>query len=159
LAANRIPSPFAVALHEPEIPQNAGNIARLCAATGTPLHLVGRLGFSLRGPQARRAGMDYWDRVVLRRHATFDDLVVSRPSPRVMAFTTRGTMSLWDVRFAPDDLLLFGSESAGLPHSVLRHDAVETVRIPMSGGERSLNLSSAVAVGLYEALRQLDPPR
>jgi tRNA (cytidine/uridine-2'-O-)-methyltransferase len=103
--------------------------------------------------------MDYWDRVSLHRHATFDDLLATREGGRVMAFTTRGATSLWDLRFAAGDLLLFGSESAGLPESIRQHEAVTSVRIPMLAQERSLNLSSAAAIGLYEALRQLQAPR
>jgi tRNA (cytidine/uridine-2'-O-)-methyltransferase len=103
--------------------------------------------------------MDYWDRVDLERHPTFDDLLATLEAPRVMAFTTRGRKPLWEVRFAPGDILLFGSESAGLPARILEHDAVETVRIPMLEEERSLNLSSAAAIGLYEALRQVRAPR
>jgi tRNA (cytidine/uridine-2'-O-)-methyltransferase len=143
-----------LALFEPEIPSNAGNIARLCAATGTPLHLIGRLGFSFRHPDAKRAGMDYWASVELHRHITYDDFTEAAHGRRVWGFTTRGADSLWDVAFAADDVLLFGPESRGLPEALLTALHPRIVRIPMRTGTRSLNLSSAAAAGLYEALRQ-----
>src|SRR5690606_24331655 len=122
---------LAIALYEPEIPANAGNIARLCSATGATLHLIGRLGFSFRHPDARRAGMDYWEQVDLHRHVTYDDFNVLAGSRRVLAFTTSARGSLWEVRFAPDDILLFGPESRGLPERLLAHLRDTSVRIPM----------------------------
>lgn len=144
-----------VALFEPEIPGNAGNVARLCAATGAPLHLIGRLGFSFRHPDARRAGMDYWGRVALRRHVNHADFAADVAGRNVWMFTTRAQRSLWEVGFAPGDVLLFGPESRGLPAALLEADPDRAVRIPMSPGTRSLNLGSSAAVALYEALRQL----
>lgn len=146
---------LSVALLEPEIPPNAGAIARLCAATGTPLHLIGRLGFSLSHPAARRAGMDYWDRIELRRHVNHDDFTHAVAGRRVWMLSTRGERAHWDVAFAPDDVLLLGSESRGLPAPLLAAAPERVVRIPMRAGERSLNLAVAAAVVLYEALRQL----
>jgi tRNA (cytidine/uridine-2'-O-)-methyltransferase len=143
-----------VALHEPEIPPNAGNVARLCAATGTSLQLIGRLGFSLRHPDARRAGMDYWDHVDLRRHLTFDDFLADVGQSRIVAFTTKGAVSMWETVFHPDDVLLFGPESRGLAPVIFEAARVHAVRIPMLPGARSLNLATAVGVALYEALRQ-----
>lgn len=143
-----------VALYEPEIPPNAGNVARLCAATGTPLHLIGRLGFSFRHPDARRAGMDYWERVRLSRHVNYADFRAAAGARTVWMLSTRGGRGLWDARFGPDDVLLFGPESRGLPDALLDADPDRALRIPMLSSERSLNLATAVGVALYEALRQ-----
>ncbi len=144
-----------MALYEPEIAGNAGAVARMCAATGSPLHLIGRLGFQLRGPAARRAGMDYWERVELHRHATWDAFSAATSGPRRWLFTTTTDRSLWEIAFEPGDVLVFGSESRGLgPHLLGRHPE-RTVRIPMAEGERSLNLAMAAAVATYEAARQL----
>lgn len=144
--------PLSLALYEPEIPANAGNIARLCAATGTPLHLIGRLGFSFRHPEARRAGMDYWNRVQTHRHINFADFVTAVAPRRVLAFTTGGRQTLWEIEFGTDDVLLFGPESRGLPPDLLR--SLTTIRVPMVPSFRSLNLATAAGIGLYEALRQ-----
>jgi tRNA (cytidine/uridine-2'-O-)-methyltransferase len=149
---------LAVGLFEPEIPGNAGNVARLCAATGTELHLIGRLGFSLKHPAARRAGMDYWDRVAVHRHVTFEDFEEQLGGRRLWLFSTRGERSHWDAEYAADDVLLFGSESRGLPAELLAARRGHVLRIPMRAGERSLNLGSSAAVGLYEALRRIRPP-
>jgi tRNA (cytidine/uridine-2'-O-)-methyltransferase len=143
-----------VALYEPEIPGNAGNIARLCAATGTPLHLIGRLGFSFKHPDARRAAMDYWQQVQLTRHVNFQDFRRSTGKGRILAFTTKAETSLWQVTFACTDVLLFGPESRGLPDAILDSSVSTPIRIPMLDSARSLNLGTAVGVGLYEALRQ-----
>ncbi|MEX2582253.1 MAG: tRNA (cytidine(34)-2'-O)-methyltransferase [Gemmatimonadota bacterium] len=145
---------LSLALYEPEIPGNAGNIARLCAATGTPLHLIGRLGFSFRHPDAKRAGMDYWENVETHRHINYDDFASAMTGRRVWALSTHGSSSLWDVEFRADDALLLGPESRGLPADL--RDALDpcVLRIPMIPGARSLNLGSSAAVALYEALRQ-----
>ena len=145
---------IAVALYEPEIPGNAGNVARLCAATGAPLHLIGRLGFSFAHPKAKRAVMDYWDHLDLHRHVSHAEFAQAAGGRRVWMLTTRATRSLWDARFAADDLLLFGPESRGLPDDLLASDPSSCIRIPMVEAARSLNLGSSVAVTLYEALRQ-----
>lgn len=145
---------IAVALYEPEIPGNAGNVARLCAATGAPLHLIGRLGFSFAHPKAKRAVMDYWDHLELHRHVSYGDFAAATAGRRRWMLTTRATRSLWDADFAADDLLLFGPESRGLPQDLLDADPDGCIRIPMVGEARSLNLGSSVAVALYEALRR-----
>jgi tRNA (cytidine/uridine-2'-O-)-methyltransferase len=147
--------PIQIALYEPEIPPNAGNIARLCSATGASLHLIGRLGFSFRHPDARRAGMDYWDRVDLKRHLNFDDFLEVAGQARIWAFTTRAERSLWDADFRRGDVLLFGPESRGLPTSIIGSPRIDAVRIPMLSGTRSLNLATAAGIGLYEALRRI----
>lgn len=146
--------PFHLALFEPEIPGNAGNVARLCAATGTPLHLIGRLGFSLDHPRARRAGMDYWEQTEVHRHTSYDDFRAAAASGTIWMLSTRGERSLWDARFQPGDALLLGPESRGLPAELLAADSRRVLRIPMRSGARSLNLGTSAAVVLYEALRQ-----
>ena len=143
-----------VALYEPEIPGNAGAIARTCGATGTPLHLIGRLGFSFTHPKAKRALMDYWQHTEYRHHASYGDFTAELRPPRVWMLTTKARTSLWDAAFEPGDVLLFGPESRGLPDELLARDPERTLRIPMRPETRSLNLSTAVGVALYEALRQ-----
>ena len=145
-----------VALWEPEIPPNTGNIARLCAATGAILHLVGRLGFRLDDRHLRRAGLDYWPHVDIRQHASLDELASALPDTRVIPVSSKVKRSYTTARFRAGDCLLFGSESRGLPPTVLTRHADCAVTIPMPGGHvRSLNLATAVAIVLYEALRQL----
>jgi tRNA (cytidine/uridine-2'-O-)-methyltransferase len=146
-----------VALWEPEIAPNTGNVGRLCVATGTPLHLVGRLGFRLHERSLRRAGLDYWEHVDLRRHVTLHELFRAMPDSRVVCFSARARRNYTEMRFRDGDCLLFGSESRGLPAEVLQHHADTAVTIPIPTGKvRSLNLATAVGVGLYEALRQLN---
>lgn len=145
---------FHVALYEPEIPPNAGNVARLCAATGSPLHLIGRLGFSFTHPKARRAVMDYWEDVDVRRHVAWEDFAAAVEGRRVWMLTTKGERTLWDAGFARGDVLLFGPESRGLPEELLASAPERCLRIPMVEGARSLNLATAAGIALYEALRQ-----
>jgi tRNA (cytidine/uridine-2'-O-)-methyltransferase len=144
-----------VALYEPEIPANAGNIARLCAATGAPLHLIGRLGFSFRHPEARRAGMDYWKDVVVQRHLCYADFHEHAGGAAVWMLSTRGERLHWDAPYSAGDLLLFGPESRGLPDDLLRVDPERVLRIPMLTHARSLNLATSAGIALYEALRQV----
>ena len=145
-----------VALWEPEIPPNTGNVARLCAATGTPLHLIGRLGFRLDDRHLRRAGCDYWPQVDLRRHATLDEFEIAMQGARIVCLSSHGKQTYTRFRYRDGDCLLFGSESKGLPESVLARHAERVVTIPMPTGRvRSLNLATAVGIVLYEALRQL----
>jgi tRNA (cytidine/uridine-2'-O-)-methyltransferase len=145
-----------VALLEPEIPPNTGNIARLCAATGTVLHLVGRLGFRLDNRSLRRAGLDYWPEVELRRHATLEEFEKSLGSSRLFCLSAHATQVYARTNFQAGDVLMFGSESRGLPPGLLQRHAERTLTIPMPGGKvRSLNLATAVGIVLYEALRQL----
>lgn len=147
-------APPHVALYEPEIPGNAGAVARLCAATGAPLHLIGRLGFSFLHPEAKRAGMDYWAHVDRRRHATYDDFRAEVAGQTVWMLSTKGASCLWDAHFEPGDVLLFGPESRGLPAALLAAEPARVLRIPMLPEARSLNLATSVAIVLYEALRQ-----
>ena len=143
-----------VALYEPEIPGNTGAVGRLCAATGTPLHLIGRLGFSLTHPAARRAMMDYRDHLELHHHVSWDDFRGATSASRVWMLTTKGERSLWEADFRPEDVLLFGPESRGLPADLLARDPARCIRIPMREGARSLNLATAAGVALYEAIRR-----
>ena len=146
---------FHVVLYEPEIPPNTGNIIRLCANTGTHLHLIRPLGYEWSDRRLKRAGLDYheWARVTL--HDSLTDYLGGAVSDRVFAFTTRGTRDHHAVAYQPGDTLLFGPESRGLPGSVLDPLPTEQkLRIPMQPTSRSLNLSNAVAVAVYEAWRQ-----
>jgi tRNA (cytidine/uridine-2'-O-)-methyltransferase len=145
-----------VALWEPEIPPNTGNVARLCAATGSALHLIGRLGFRLSDRDLRRAGLDYWPDVDLRTHATFDAFSAAVAGGRVFLLSTRAPTPYTRAAFRDGDCLLFGSESKGLPESIHARYAAHALTIPMPAGHvRSLNLATAVGIVLYEALRQL----
>ena len=144
-----------VALVEPEIPPNTGNIARLCAATNVPLHIIGATGFRLDDRALRRAGLDYWPHVVLSRHATLSHLHESLPEARFLYLTTKASKSYTDWTFLPDDCLVFGRETRGLPEPVLRSNWDRCLTIPMPNNKvRSLNLATAVGIVLYEALRQ-----
>jgi tRNA (cytidine/uridine-2'-O-)-methyltransferase len=145
-----------VALWEPEIPPNTGNIARLCAATSTPLHLIGRLGFRLDDRSLRRAGLDYWPEVELHRHATLAEFEAALPGSRLFCFSAHARIPYTQGTYRSGDCLLFGSESQGLPATLLERHAEHARLIPMpSGRVRSLNLATAVGIALYEALRQL----
>jgi tRNA (cytidine/uridine-2'-O-)-methyltransferase len=147
--------PVNVVLFEPEIPPNTGNIIRLCANTGARLHLVRPLGFRLDAKAVRRAGLDYSELADVREHASLQDCLDSLGRPRWFAFTTRGEDRHDSVEFADDDALVFGPETRGLPAEVLEAcPAGRRLRIPMRVGARSLNLSNAVAVAVYEAWRQ-----
>ena len=145
-----------VILHNPEIPPNTGNVIRLCANTGASLHLIKPLGFELDHAKLRRAGLDYHEFAPVRVHDDFGACIAALDRPRVFAFTTRGTARHTDIPFANGDALLFGCETRGLPDEVLEHIPREhRVRLPMVPGNRSINLSNAVAVAVYEVWRQL----
>jgi len=147
---------LSVALVEPEIPQNTGNIARLCAATRTQLHIVGVTGFRMDDRAVRRAGLDYWDEVSITRHRDLEALQASQPHARMLYFSTKGERSLWDYKFEKDDCLVFGPETRGLPEALLKANWDRCLTIPMlNRNVRSLNLANAVSIALYEALRQL----
>ena len=146
-----------VVLVAPEIPQNTGSIGRLCVATATPLHLVDPLGFIVDDKHVRRAGLDYWEHVTLTRHATWESFVAARPPGRLLLFAARPAgPSYTTIRFRADDVLVFGGESRGLPQAIrdAHPDAIHTIPI-QSPHVRSLNLANAVAIVLYEGLRQL----
>lgn len=144
-----------IALWEPEIPPNTGNIARLCAATGAELHLIGRLGFHVDDRSLRRAGLDYWDGVAVHFHDTIEE-VEALFAPRLICFSAHAERPYTAVEYQAGDCLLFGSESRGLPETVLERHRDRTVTIPMPGRRtRSLNLATCVGIATYEALRQI----
>jgi tRNA (cytidine/uridine-2'-O-)-methyltransferase len=144
-----------VALVEPEIPQNTGNIARLCAATSTPLHIIGATGFRMDERAVKRAGLDYWPEVELTRHRDLNELQTSLPAARFVYFTTKAKLPYFDWKFAAEDCLVFGRETRGLPEDLLKSNWENCVTIPMLNPKvRSLNLANAVSIVLYEALRQ-----
>jgi tRNA (cytidine/uridine-2'-O-)-methyltransferase len=145
---------FHVVLVEPEIPQNAGNIARTCAATGTALHMIRPLGFEVSDKYLKRAGLDYWRLVDISYYDSFEELQKQFPSARFFYFTTKGRCRHSDVSFQDGDFLVFGKETKGLPEELLMAHPNECLRIPMFSEARSLNLSNSVAVAVYEALRQ-----
>ncbi len=146
---------FHVILFRPEIPPNTGNLIRLCANTGATLHLVRPLGFDLSDAQVRRAGLDYHEMACVREHVSLEACLAAVAPERVFALTTRATRSLYDAAFRAGDAFLFGPETSGLPEAVLDAIAPEMrLKIPMRAGNRSLNLSNAAAVTVYEAWRQ-----
>jgi tRNA (cytidine/uridine-2'-O-)-methyltransferase len=146
---------ISIALIEPEIPPNTGNIARLCAATSTPLHIVGATGFRMDDRAVRRAGLDYWPEVTLYRHRHLESLYQALPQSRFVYLSTKASISYLDWRFETEDCLVFGRETKGLPEEVLRANWDRALTIPMLNPRiRSLNLATSVAIVLYEALRQ-----
>jgi tRNA (cytidine/uridine-2'-O-)-methyltransferase len=161
LRCQPVERPFHIVLVEPEIPPNTGNVARLCAATRSPLHLVGKLGFRIDEHSVRRAGLDYWHLVEVRTHETLalaEQAILAEQQlgrrPRSYLFSGHATRSYLEVEFQLGDVLIFGKESVGLPEELLRERASDVVGIPMSGLVRSHNLANSVAIALYEALRQ-----
>lgn len=147
-----------IVLVEPEIPQNTGNIARTCAATASPLHLVGSMGFSIEDKWVKRAGLDYWHLVDVQRHASIDELWAAYPTSTFWYLSTKAKHSYSEVAFGPDDFLVFGRETKGLPEDLLAAHQQHAIRIPMRDEARSLNLANTVALVLYEALRQQGYP-
>ncbi|MBE7093393.1 MAG: tRNA (uridine(34)/cytosine(34)/5-carboxymethylaminomethyluridine(34)-2'-O)-methyltransferase TrmL [Clostridiales bacterium] len=147
---------FHVVLVEPEIPQNAGNIARTCAATGTALHMIRPLGFEVSDKYLKRAGLDYWNLVSISYYDSFEELRQKFPDARFFFFTTKARHRHSDVAFRDGDFLVFGKETKGLPEELLMQNEETCLRIPMDARARSLNLSNSVAIAVYEALRQTD---
>ena len=147
--------PIHIVLVSPQIPPNTGNVARLCAVTGCKLILVEPLGFSIADRELKRAGLDYWDKVFVKLFPSFDAYAAAYPAARRWLFSARASSPLWQARFAQGDHLVFGSETEGLPPAVLDGGVGEKITIPMLSDRRSLNLSTAVGVATYEALRQL----
>lgn len=143
-----------IILHQPEIPANTGNIGRTCAATGTGLHLIEPLGFRLNEKEIKRAGMDYWERLNVSRYMNFEEFKSLHPKAKIWMATTKARHVYTGVSYGPDDFLMFGKESAGIPEEILVDYEKTCIRIPMFPGTRSLNLSNAAAIVLYEALRQ-----
>jgi tRNA (cytidine/uridine-2'-O-)-methyltransferase len=144
---------FNVVLVEPEIPPNTGNVGRLCLATQSTLHLVGPLGFSIDDRQLKRAGLDYWDEVDVREWASLEELQRTNPAARFFYLTTKARRPYFEVQFQAQDFLVFGRETKGLPERVLEQNRENCITIPMHG-TRSLNLATAVAIVLFEAMRQ-----
>lgn len=150
-----------IVLHQPEIPANTGNIGRTCVATNTALHLIEPLGFRLNEKEIKRAGMDYWEHLEVYRHMNYSTFLEAiqkdleaHPGAKIWYATTKAERSYADVAFGPDDYVMFGKESAGIPEEILVENRDRCIRIPMLPTIRSLNLSNSVAIVLYEALRQ-----
>ena len=146
--------PINIILHEPEIPANTGNIGRTCVATGAVLHLIEPLGFRLTEKNIKRAGLDYWDKLDVRRYINYRQFIELNNAPRVYMATTKAHRIYSEVSYEEDAYIMFGKESAGIPEEILVDNEETCIRIPMLKDIRSLNLSNSVAIVLYEALRQ-----
>ena len=147
-----------IVLHEPEIPANTGNIGRTCVATGTRLHLIEPLGFSLSEKALKRAGMDYWKDLDVTRYVDYEDFLAKNPGAKIYYATTKAPQTYADVQYEDDCFIMFWQRERGIPEEILRDNQETCVRIPMFGETRSLNLSNSVAIILYEAFRQHDSP-
>lgn len=143
-----------IILHQPEIPANTGNIGRTCVATGTSLHLIEPLGFHLDEKSIKRSGMDYWDKLNVTRYMNYNEFLTKNPGAKIWMATTKAKKIYTEADFGADDFIMFGKESAGIPEEILVENEENCIRIPMLEEIRSLNLSNAVAIVLYEALRQ-----
>lgn len=143
-----------IVLHEPEMPANTGNIGRTCVATGSVLHLIEPLGFMINDKMLKRAGLDYWDKLDVRRYVSFEDFLEKNPGATIYMATTKAKQTYTDVKYEDGCYIMFGKESAGIPEEILLDYKETSVRIPMIGDIRSLNLGNSVAIVLYEALRQ-----
>ena len=143
-----------IILHQPEIPANTGNIGRTCVATGTKLHLIEPLGFKLNEKSIKRAGMDYWEHLDVTRYVNFEEFLEKNPNAKIWMATTKAKHIYTEVEYFPDDFIMFGKESGGIPEEILVDYEETCIRIPMLEQVRSLNLSNSVAIVLYEALRQ-----
>ena len=145
-----------IVLLEPEIPANTGNIGRTCVVTGTKLHLIEPLGFQINEKTLKRAGLDYWDKLDISIYKNYEEFMASCGGSKVWYLTTKAEKSYAEAKFGADDFLMFGKETAGIPEEILVENRERCIRIPMMKDERSLNLSNAAAIVLYEALRQND---
>lgn len=143
-----------IILHQPEIPANTGNIGRTCVATGTGLHLIEPLGFRLNEKEIKRAGMDYWEHLDVTRYMNFQEFKEKHPEAKIWMATTKAHKVYTEVQYGPEDFIMFGKESAGIPEEILVDYEETCIRIPMLPEIRSLNLSNSAAIVLYEALRQ-----
>ena len=143
-----------IVLHEPEMPANTGNIGRTCVAAGARLHLIEPLGFKLNEKMLKRAGLDYWDKLDVTVYDDYADFLERNPGAKIYMATTKAPNVYTDVKYEPDCYIMFGKESAGIPEEVLVEHKEDSIRIPMLGDIRSLNLGNSVAIVLYEALRQ-----
>ena len=149
-----IKNKYNVVLFEPEIPQNTGNIARLCACTGSKLFLVGKLGFSLSDKYMKRAGLDYWNSVDIKKYDNLETLKSEYPNSNFYYLTTKSKKLYTDYKFKDGDFFVFGPETRGIPETILNANKESAITIPMIDGQRSLNLSNSVAIVIYEAIRQ-----
>lgn len=147
-----------IVLVEPEIPQNTGNIARTCAATGARLHLVEPMGFKIDNAKLKRAGLDYWHLLDITFYDNLDDFFIKNNGGNFFYFTTKAKYKHSDIKYPDNSYIIFGKETAGLPENLLKDNPNSCVRVPMIDDARSLNLSNAVAIGVYEVLRQWDYP-
>ncbi|MBQ8043577.1 MAG: tRNA (cytidine(34)-2'-O)-methyltransferase [Clostridia bacterium] len=143
-----------IVLHEPEIPANTGNIGRTCVAGGLRLHLIKPFGFDIDEKAVRRAGLDYWDKLDVTEYENFEDFLAKNPNAKIYMATTKSKKTYCDVSYEEDCFIMFGKESAGIPEEILVNYKETSIRIPMIGDIRSLNLSNSVAIVAYEALRQ-----
>ena len=146
---------FHVVLHEPEIPQNTGNIGRLCVGTSCKLHLIKPLGFELEDRYMKRAGLDYWQHLEWAVHEDFEEFLEQENPGRLFLFTKKAARSYWDIPYREGDYLVFGKETLGLPEPLLGRFPDQCYQIPMTGPTRSINLANSVAVAVYEGFRQL----
>lgn len=146
--------PMNIVLLEPEMPANTGNIGRTCVAANTKLHLIEPLGFKLNEKMIKRAGLDYWDKLDVAIYSDYQDFLKKNPGAKIYMATTKAQKVYSEISYEPDCFLMFGKESAGIPEKILLENQENCVRIPMWGDIRSLNLSNAVSILLYEALRQ-----
>ena len=149
-----IKSSFNIVLVEPEIPQNTGNIVRLCACSGSKLHLVGKLGFSVSDKYLKRAGLDYWDSAAIEKYESLEELKKQNPNSNFYYLTTKSTIKYTDKNFKEGDFFVFGPETRGLNKELLNENKENAITIPMVEDQRSLNLSNSVSIVLYEAIRQ-----
>jgi len=142
-----------IILYQPEIPANTGNIGRTCVATNTTLHLIDPLGFRLNEKEIKRAGMDYWEYLDVKRYVNYQEFLEQNPNAKIYMATTKAKQVYSEVTYSPDDFIMFGKESAGIPEEILVDNEATCIRIPMLEQFRSLNLANSVAIVLYEALR------
>lgn len=150
----KINNSYNIVLFEPEIPQNTGNIVRLCACTGSRLFLIGKLGFSLSDKYLKRAGLDYWQSVIITKYDTLEELQAEYPNSNFYYLTTKTKNLYTTKKFQNDDFFVFGPETRGLPEDLLNNNPETSITIPMLDGQRSLNLSNSVSIVVYEAIRQ-----
>ena len=143
-----------IVLHEPEMPANTGNIGRTCVAAGARLHLIEPLGFNINEKMLKRAGLDYWDKLDVTIYDNYEDFIQKNPEAKIYMATTKAPQTYAEVHYEPNCYIMFGKESAGIPENILVDHQDTSIRIPMIGDIRSLNLSNSVAIVLYEALRQ-----
>ncbi|SET41352.1 tRNA (cytidine(34)-2'-O)-methyltransferase [[Clostridium] polysaccharolyticum] len=143
-----------IVLHEPEIPANTGNIGRTCVAAGARLHLIEPMGFRISAKEVKRAGLDYWDKLDVTVYDSYEDFLQKNPEAKIYMATTKAKHVYTEVSYEPDCYIMFGKESAGIPEDILVEHPETSIRIPMIGDIRSLNLGNSVAIVLYEALRQ-----